>query len=45
MSSKVELDIEKCNGCEECIETCTAKLFEMRNGKSVPLSKKDCVAV
>jgi NAD-dependent dihydropyrimidine dehydrogenase PreA subunit len=43
MSFKVELDKEKCSGCEECLEACSADVFKMRNGKSVPVNKKDCV--
>jgi len=43
MSFKVELDPAKCSGCEECIEACTADVFEMRNGKSVVVNAKDCV--
>jgi len=43
MSFKVELDTAKCNGCEECLETCTAEVFEMRNGKSAAVKAKDCV--
>ena len=43
MSFEVELNPAKCNGCEECLEACTAEVFEMRNGKSVPVNAKDCV--
>ena len=43
MSFKVELDKEKCTGCEECLEACTADVFEMRNGKSVAVSAINCV--
>ena len=43
MSFEVELEPVKCNGCEECIEICTANVFEMRNGKSVAVNPKDCV--
>jgi len=43
MSFKVELDPGKCNGCEECIEVCTADVFEMRNGKSAAVKAKECV--
>lgn len=43
MSFEVELDPAKCNGCEECIEVCTADVFEMRNGKSVAVNAEDCV--
>ncbi|CAB1084556.1 hypothetical protein D1AOALGA4SA_12070 [Olavius algarvensis Delta 1 endosymbiont] len=43
MSFVVELDLAKCVGCEECIEICTAEVFEMRNGKSAAVRAKDCV--
>ena len=43
MGFNVELDKEKCSGCEECLDACTAAIFEMRNGKSVPVNAKDCV--
>jgi len=43
MSYEVELDPGKCSGCEECIEVCTADVFEMRKGKSVAVRAKDCV--
>jgi NAD-dependent dihydropyrimidine dehydrogenase PreA subunit len=43
MSFEVKLDPVKCNGCEACIEACTASVFEMRNGKSVAVNPKDCV--
>jgi len=39
----VELNPEKCNSCEECLEACTSGVFAMRNGKSVPVNAKDCV--
>ena len=43
MAFKVELDKEKCSGCEECLEACGAGVFEIRNGKSAPVNAKDCV--
>ena len=43
MSFEIELDPGKCNGCEECIEVCTADVFAMRNGKSAAVNAKDCV--
>ena len=43
MGYKVELDKDKCSGCEACLETCTAAVFEMHNGKSVPVNAKDCL--
>lgn len=43
MGFKVKLDKEKCSGCEECVEVCTAQVFEMRSGKPTPVKGKDCV--
>ena len=43
MAFEVIVDAEKCKGCEECIEICTAKVLEMRGGKSVPVNVIDCV--
>ena len=43
MSFVVKLDSPKCNGCEECTETCTAEVFEMRNGKAAAVRAQDCV--
>lgn len=37
------VDEEKCNGCEECVEICTSDVFEIRNGKSVPINAQGCV--
>ena len=43
MSFVVKLDPTKCNGCEECLEICTAEVFEMRNGKAAAVMAKGCV--
>ena len=33
---------EKCNGCEDCLEVCTADVFEMRDGKAFPSNADAC---
>ena len=33
----------ECNGCEECLEICTADVFEMRQGKAIPERAEECV--
>ncbi len=43
MAFEVMVDAEKCKGCEECIEICTTKVFEMQEGKSVPVNVIDCL--
>ena len=43
MGYKVVLDKNKCSGCEACLEACTAAVFEIHNGKSVPVNAKDCL--
>jgi NAD-dependent dihydropyrimidine dehydrogenase PreA subunit len=43
MAFEVYVDREKCKGCEDCIEVCTAKVFEMQGGKSVPVNIKECL--
>lgn len=43
MAFDVSLDRDKCTGCEECLEICSADVFEMRNGRSVPVKAKDCI--
>ena len=43
MPYRVTVDQGKCSGCEQCAETCTTQVFEMRDGKSLPVNEKDCV--
>ena len=44
----IEIDVEKCEACEECVSTCPTELFEMGevNGKKVAIYKggpDDCI--
>ena len=43
MAFEVMVDNESCKGCEDCIEVCTANVFEMRDGKSVALNAEACI--
>ena len=43
MSFKTTVDSQKCNGCEECLEICSADVFEMRQGKAIPQRAEECV--
>lgn len=39
----VIVDIEKCNGCEECVNICPQAVFRMIDGKSDPYQSSECV--
>ena len=43
MGYQVEVDAEKCEGCEECIEVCPVDVFEMEDDKSVPVNAEECL--
>jgi len=43
MAYRVTVDQDKCKGCEECVEVCTAKVLEMQEGKSVPVNDEKCL--
>ncbi|MFH2047611.1 MAG: ferredoxin family protein [Pseudomonadota bacterium] len=40
---KIEVDPDKCVGDEECIEVCPVDVFQLQNGKSVPVRSDDCL--
>ena len=37
------VDQEKCVGCEECVDVCPVEVFEMKDGKSVPVNAEECL--
>ena len=39
----VEVDSEKCIGCEECVSICPVDVYEMQNEKSVPVNAEECI--
>ena len=40
---KIEVDEEKCIGCEECVNICPVDVYEMKNEKSVPVNAEECI--
>jgi NAD-dependent dihydropyrimidine dehydrogenase PreA subunit len=40
---KVEVEREKCIGCEECVNVCPVDVFEMEDEKSVPVNADECI--
>lgn len=37
------VDPDKCQGCEECVDICPSEVFEMQDGKSVPVNPDECL--
>ena len=33
----------KCTGCETCVNICPVSVYEIKNGKSVPVKVEDCL--
>lgn len=42
ISFKPSIDSQKCNGCEDCIEACTAHVLVMKHGRAMVLNADDC---
>jgi NAD-dependent dihydropyrimidine dehydrogenase PreA subunit len=32
-----------CSGCETCVNNCPSSVYEIKNGKSVPVRVEDCI--
>ena len=43
MAFTVTVDRKKCDGCEECLEVCTAGMFRMQGGRAAPLEDRECL--
>jgi NAD-dependent dihydropyrimidine dehydrogenase PreA subunit len=38
------VDLDKCEGCEECVDICPMDVFEMKDEKSFVARPEDCEA-
>lgn len=43
MAYQVEVDEGKCVGCGECVDVCPVEVYELQDGKSVPVNADECV--
>lgn len=39
----VDVNGEKCEGCDECVTICPQEVFEMQESKSNPVNAAECV--
>ena len=37
------VDVDKCEGCEECVDVCPVEVFQMKDGKSDPVNADECL--
>ena len=40
---KITVDENSCVGCGLCVKDCPMKVFELRDGRSVPVRPEDCM--
>jgi len=40
---QVDVDKEKCTGCEECVNACPASVLELVDGNSEPVEMDECL--
>lgn len=43
MGYNVTVDVDKCVGCEECVNVCPVSVYEMKDGKSDPVNADECL--
>lgn len=39
----VQVDVDKCEGCGECVDNCPASVLEMVDGKAKVINEEDCL--
>lgn len=39
----VKVDNSKCDGDGVCVDACPVNVFEMQNGKAVPVNASECI--
>lgn len=41
--AKITVDLEKCTGCGTCVDVCPVGVYEIKEGKSVPVKPDECL--
>ena len=40
---EIKINLEKCDGCGTCVDTCPVNVFEVREGKCVVVNLDECL--
>lgn len=40
---EIKVDLEKCNGCGTCVDTCPLEVYEIKDEKAVPVKQEECI--
>ncbi|MBS7605470.1 MAG: 4Fe-4S binding protein [Candidatus Bathyarchaeia archaeon] len=40
---KIIVNKDKCTGCGTCVDTCPVGVYELKDGKSVPVNVSECL--
>lgn len=40
---EVIVDTKKCSGAEDCVDNCPTGVYEMQDGKAVPVNADECI--
>lgn len=40
---KINVDPEKCTGCGTCVDVCPVGVYELKEGKAVPVKVDECL--
>ena len=43
MAWNVMIDTDKSTGCGECVDVCPVEVYELQDGKSVPVNAEECL--
>jgi NAD-dependent dihydropyrimidine dehydrogenase PreA subunit len=39
----IQIDYDKCKGNRECVDSCPAEVYQLKDQKAVPININDCV--
>jgi len=39
----IQVDLDKCEGCGDCVEVCPSAVYELQDNKSVVVNMDECI--